>query len=149
VPVAAAGPAPDGGWRVRVEDVTSDPTSPAAGAHTVISFRSGGIATSSTRARRWRRGGLELHHLIDPRTGMPPAPVWRTVSVAAGSCADANTASTAAILRGERALAWLRDIGLPARLVRDDGRVVTVNGWPHELESGEDPRGSGGGASRG
>jgi len=50
--------------------------------------------------------------------------------VAAATCVDANTASTAAILRSERATAWLAGLGLPARLVRHDGTTVTVAGWP-------------------
>ncbi len=52
------------------------------------------------------------------------------MSVAAATCVDANTASTAAIIRGEPAAPWLDRIGLPARLVRDDGRGVTTGGWP-------------------
>jgi thiamine biosynthesis lipoprotein len=46
------------------------------------------------------------------------------------SCVAANIATTAAILRGERAIPWLEGLGLPARLVRHDGTVVTVAGWP-------------------
>jgi thiamine biosynthesis lipoprotein len=61
---------------------------------------------------------------------MPAADVWRTVSVVAGSAVDANTASTAAVVLGHEALGWLRAHGLAARLVADDGRVVTVGGWP-------------------
>jgi thiamine biosynthesis lipoprotein len=95
-----------------------------------VSIRDGGLATSSTRARRWRRDGLHLHHLIDPRTGMPPAPAWRTVTAAAGSCVDANIVSTAAIVRGDRAWPWLRRAGVPARLVTVDGEVLTSGGWP-------------------
>ena len=82
-----------------------------------MTIRDGGLATSSTAARRWRRGGDVLHHILDPRTGLPAAPVWRTVSVAAATCADANTAATAAVIRGRQALAWLASLGLPARLV--------------------------------
>jgi thiamine biosynthesis lipoprotein len=132
--IAVAGAAPEGGWRIRVEDVTGDPESPAEGPSTVVTITDGGLATSSTRARRWRRGGLDLHHLIDPRTGLPPAPAWRTVSVAAGSCVDANTVSTAAIVRGHRVWPWLREIRLPARLVTEDGQVLTAGGWPPERE---------------
>jgi len=61
--------------------------------------------------------------------------VWRTVSVAAGTCADANTASTAAIIRGEAALAWLAELGVPARLVAESGAVVTLGGWPPDQPS--------------
>jgi thiamine biosynthesis lipoprotein len=132
--VAAAGRAPDGGWRVRVEDVTGDPDAPARGPSAVVTLSDGGLATSSTRARRWRRGGLDLHHLIDPRTGLPPVPAWRTVSVAAGSCLDANTVSTATIVRGSRVWPWLRSVGLPVRLVTEDGQVLTVGGWPTDQE---------------
>lgn len=131
--IAVAGAAPAGGWGVRVEDVTSDPDLPASGPAVVVRIADGGLATSSTEARRWRRGGLELHHLVDPRTGLPPAPTWRTVSVAAGSCVDANTVSTAAVVRGEDAWPWLRRTGVPVRLVAVDGRVHTLNGWPSEV----------------
>jgi thiamine biosynthesis lipoprotein len=54
------------------------------------------------------------------------------VSVAAASCVDANTASTAAIIRGLQALDWLSNLGLPARLVDAAGTVRTVGGWPAE-----------------
>jgi thiamine biosynthesis lipoprotein len=132
--IAVAGPAPDGGWRIRVEDVTGDPEAPPAGPCTVVTIRDGGLATSSTRARRWHRDGVDLHHLLDPRTGLPPQRLWRTVSVAAGTCTDANTVSTAAIVRGTRVWPWLRRINLPARLVAEDGRVFTAGGWPQEQE---------------
>jgi thiamine biosynthesis lipoprotein len=132
--IAVAGQAPAGGWRVRVQDVTGAPEDPPAGPYAQIAIRDGGLATSSTAARRWRRGGDVLHHILDPRTGLPAEPVWRTVSVAAGSCADANAASTAAVIRGRRALGWLAQLGLPARLVDATGVVFTVAGWPAESE---------------
>jgi thiamine biosynthesis lipoprotein len=135
--IAVAGPAPSTGWRVRVQDVTGAPEDPPAGPYAQIAIRDGGLATSSTTARRWRRGGDVLHHILDPRTGLPAEPVWRTVSVAAGSCADANAASTAAVIRGRRALGWLAHLGLPARLVDATGVVFTVAGWPAESENKE------------
>jgi thiamine biosynthesis lipoprotein len=70
------------------------------------------------------------HHLIDPGTGRPVGVLWRTVSVAARSCLDANIASTAAIVRGARAARWLDSAALPSRLVRADGGVRHVAGWP-------------------
>jgi thiamine biosynthesis lipoprotein len=130
--VAVAGPAPEGGWRIRVEDVTGDPDAPPSGPCAAVTIADGGLATSSTRARRWQRGGTELHHLLDPRTGLPAAPAWRTVSVAAGSCVDANIVSTAAIVRGDAVWPWLRGLGVPIRLVSVDGRVFTTGGWPEE-----------------
>jgi len=132
--IAVAGPAPDGGWRIRVQDVTGAPGDPPAGPYALIAIRDGGLATSSTAARRWRRGGDVLHHILDPRTSLPAEPVWRTVSVAAGSCADANAASTAAVIRGRAAPGWLARLALPARLVDATGVVYTVAGWPDESE---------------
>jgi thiamine biosynthesis lipoprotein len=61
--------------------------------------------------------------------------LWRTVSVAAGSCVDANTASTAAVVAGADAPGWLAGRSLPARLVDVPGRVLTVGGWPAEARA--------------
>jgi thiamine biosynthesis lipoprotein ApbE len=127
---AVAGEPPADGWGIRVQDLTTLPGEPPAGPSQVVSIRDGGLATSSTAARRWRRGGDVLHHILDPRTARPAAPVWRTVSVAAASCADANTAATAAIIRGRQALPWLTSLRLPARLVALDGSVRTLAAWP-------------------
>lgn len=126
--LACEGPAPEGGWLVRVCD---RPGSPQPGdVEQTVRLAGGGLATSSTTVRTWRRGGVARHHLLDPRTGMPVDPVWRTVSVTAGTCVDANTASTAAVVRGASAPQWLAASGLPARLVADDGEVTAVGGWP-------------------
>ena len=130
--VSVAGTAPDEGWRIRVEDVTGDPAGPPGGHPALVTVRDGGLATSSVHARRWQRDGHELHHVVDPRTGLPPASTWRTVSVAAASCTDANTVSTAALVRGPAAVPWLRQADLPARLVGVAGEVTTVGGWPPE-----------------
>jgi thiamine biosynthesis lipoprotein len=133
--ISVAGQTPVGGWSVRVQDVTGDPNAASDGPTALIAIHKGGVATSSTVARRWQRGGDVLHHILDPRTGLPADSVWRTVSVAAGSALDANIASTAAIIRGRYALSWLTKLGLPARLVSVDGTVTTIAGWPQEVWS--------------
>jgi len=135
--IAVAGPPPAAGWRIRVQDVTGPADETPDGPYALIAIRDGGLATSSTAARRWQRGGDVLHHILDPRTGLPAEPVWRTVSVAAGSCADANAASTAAVVRGRRAPGWLTRLGLPARLVDATGAVFTVSGWPDDSEQAQ------------
>jgi thiamine biosynthesis lipoprotein len=134
--IAVGGQPPVGGWRIRVQDISGRPEDPPAGPAAVVAIHGGGLATSSTAARRWRRGGYVLHHILDPRTGLPAAPVWRTVSVAAASCTDANIASTAAIIKGRAAPAWLTGLGLPARLVDEAGQVRTIGGWPAETAGG-------------
>jgi thiamine biosynthesis lipoprotein ApbE len=132
--IAVSGPPPQHGWRIRVQDVTGNPDDDPVGPYALVAIAKGGLATSSTAARRWRRGGDVLHHILDPRTGLPAAPVWRTVSVAAGTCVDANAASTAAIVRGRDAMSWLARNLLPARLVDTKGAVFTVAGWPASEE---------------
>jgi thiamine biosynthesis lipoprotein len=125
--IATAGQAPPGGWLIRVTDDHRD-TDDRAGQ--LITIASGGLATSSLVARRWRHGGRAVHHVLDPTTGEPVDPVWRTVSVAAATCAEANIASTAALVLGARAPIWLAARRLPARLVSVEGEVVTQAGWP-------------------
>jgi thiamine biosynthesis lipoprotein len=125
--VATAGAPPAGGWIVLVaDDHAASVDAPGA----TMSVASGGLATSSTTVRRWRRGGVQLHHVIDPGTGWPAAGPWRTVTVAAASCLDANVAATAAIVLGAEAIAWLDARRLPSRLVSDDGSISYVAGWP-------------------
>ncbi|HTQ68250.1 MAG TPA: FAD:protein FMN transferase [Solirubrobacteraceae bacterium] len=125
--IAAAGDPPPGGWEIHVtDDHRSDLSAPGQ----TITIRSGGLATSSTAVRRWQHDGRAMHHIIDPATGEPVSNTWRTVSVAAGSCADANIAATAALVRAGAATAWLERLGLPARLVAPDGSVTRVAGWP-------------------
>jgi FAD:protein FMN transferase len=132
--MAAAGEPLEDGWRVRVTD---DHAAPPGAPGQTVTISSGGLATSSTTVREWTVGGRRVHHIIDPKTGEPARSCWRTVSVAAGSCLDANTASTAAIVRGPAALDWLAELGLPARLVRPDGTVETTAGWPRDDGPGE------------
>jgi len=136
--IRVAGEPPDQGWLVGIVDnhgfdgaeAADGPGRPPHDA--VVTIRDGGLATSSTKVRAWSRGTARLHHIIEPSTGMPVSSCWRTVSVVAATCVDANTASTAAIIRGERAPGWLASQRLPARLAGRGGVIVTVAGWPAE-----------------
>lgn len=130
--IAVAGEPPAGGWSVRIaEDNAARLDIPGP----TVSISAGGLATSGTSVRRWASSAGPLHHIVDPRTGRPASTHWRTVTVAASSCLDGNTASTAAIVLGERAPEWLAGLRLPARLVRYDGQTIRVAGWPAEAEA--------------
>jgi thiamine biosynthesis lipoprotein len=120
--VAVAGP---GGWPVAITETIDDP----AGAE-IVHLPYGGLATSSTAARRWIRDGVIRHHLIDPRTGEPTDGRWRTVTATGATCLAANTATTAAIVLGEAAVGWLTERQIPARLVNTSGRIVCTDRWP-------------------
>jgi thiamine biosynthesis lipoprotein len=128
--IAVAGEA-RGGWPIGL----ADDHAALPGDHMpVVSITAGGLATSSTLVRRWSTAAGERHHVIDPRTGSSAATPWRTVTVAAESCFDANTASTAALIFGSEALAWLAQRNLPGRLVHNDDSVTVVGGWPGEAK---------------
>lgn len=127
--IAVAGPGPVGGWSVRIAD---DHAAPPAEGDPTVAIATGGLATSSTSVRRWQTDRGEAHHILDPRTGLPVATPWRTVTVAAANCVDANVAATAAFVLGTEAVKRLAAARLPARLVRRDGSVTRVAGWPSE-----------------
>jgi thiamine biosynthesis lipoprotein len=134
--LAVAGPVPPAGWAVTIAVDSTGPVGPGP----VVAVRDGGLASSSTVVRSWHRGGRRFHHIIDPATGDSANEHWRLVSVAAATCVDANAASTAAIVWGERAAGRLESMRLPARLVRHDGAVVTVAGWPTDEAARSGPR---------
>src|SRR5216683_1033439 len=80
----ANGPGPNGdGWPVGFAGVT-------------VMLRDQGAATSSVRRRRW--GGV--HHLIDPRTGLPSQSGLEEVSVVAATGCDAEVVAKTALLLG-------------------------------------------------
>lgn len=121
--IRVAGPPPPAGWQVLVQD---GPDQPA----TTVSLLAGAVATSSTLARRTDPADPFSHHILDPRTGNPCQPVWRTVTAVGDTCVEANTWSTAAVVWGEAALANLDARGATARLVDAAGHVHTTGRWP-------------------
>ena len=125
--IATAGPAPRDGWQVVVQDLPDDVP------QQITLAPGAAVATSSNARRTWTQDGRPRHHLVDPRTGFPAASPWRSVTVVATTALRANTATTAAMVKGGEALAWLRSTGLPARLVSQQGALVTTGSWPREV----------------
>jgi len=102
-----------------------------------MTLRRGGLATSSVRARRWRRAGRAWHHVINPWTGRPTGGPWASVTAWGHTAVAANTASTAALVLGEDALGWLEQRCVAALLVGHDESVVRTRAWSEsDLESG-------------
>lgn len=130
--VRTVGPGPADGWSLAVTEFPygDGDTVPAA----EVCLDSGGLATSSTRVRRWRHGDIEVHHLLDPRTGQPVRGPWRTVTATGPTCVAANVATTAALVLGDEAVDWLEERRIDARLVGHDDTVVTVGSWPREVD---------------
>ncbi len=127
--VAVAGPAPTGGWAV---GIARESSTPAGLVDQVVAITHGGLASSATSVRAWKLGDRQVHHIVDPRTGDSVAPYWVLVSATGASCLEANVVTTASIVWGERALGRLAGFDQSVRLVRFDGKVFSVNGWPLE-----------------
>lgn len=127
--VAVAGPVPGAGFPVGVGESWND-EEPSE----VVGIHGGGLATSGTSARRWRVGRDEVHHVVDPATGLPADTPWCTASVAVVCCVDANAAATASLVMGQAAERWLASLGLAARLVGEDGAVTLVGDWPGPVD---------------
>lgn len=125
--VAVAGRPPAGGWAV---GIARESSTPAGGVDQVVAITHGGLASSASSARAWMAGDRQVHHILDPRTGDSAEPYWVLVSATGATCVEANVVTTAAIVWGREALEKLAGFEQSMRLVRADGQVVSVNGWP-------------------
>lgn len=101
-------------------------TLPGGGAVTVVR---GGVATSGTTKRRWRRAGTTHHHLIDPATGRPADSPWDAVTASGVTCVAADVAARAAFLAGADGPGWLDRRGIPGRFAAPDGTIVMNRAW--------------------
>ena len=120
--VAMGGRPPDGGWTILVECPVPD-----NGLVGTIAVSAGGVATSSTRSRRWWHEGAEQHHVIDPWTGAPSTTDLWSVTVVARSGWLAEAHATAALLAGSNhVLDYLDRNGLSGVAVAEDGRVMAT-----------------------
>ena len=120
---AFGGVGPDGElWRVGVEDPTGQ-----AELVLVLDLTDTGCATSSTRLRRWRSGGVPVHHLVDPRTRRPGGEGLLAVTVVDPDPAWSEVWSKSVFLAGATDVrARAEELGLAAAWVRADGTVGTT-----------------------
>jgi thiamine biosynthesis lipoprotein len=90
----------------------------------------GALATSSTTHRRWKAGGREVCHIIDPRTMEPVSSPVLSATVVAESAVDAEAGAKTAVLMGADALAWADQASWirGAMVVWHDGSVYATNG---------------------
>jgi len=125
--IASSGQPPVAGWNVGVESADGK-------VRQVIAITDQAVATSSTQLRTWATESGRAHHIVDPRTGRTAAQYWGQVSCVATTALEANAASTAALVLGAQAPAWLDANGVAARLEHLDGTAVHTAGWPIEAE---------------
>jgi thiamine biosynthesis lipoprotein len=128
--VAVHGHGAEGPWAIGVSDSLQ-----LTGHEPRISLTNGGVATSSTDTRTWKVDTQTANHVIDPRTGSFAHGDYATASVSAASCVLANAFATAALLWDDDAAFHIAQSGWSARLVRRDGTVEFVGGWPKDGSS--------------
>jgi thiamine biosynthesis lipoprotein len=134
--LAAAGPAlVDAGGDIAVSGPMADrapwpiaianPFAPEDSLGLVLLLQ-GAVATSGRDYRRWRRGGVEQHHIIDPRTGRPAQTDVLAATIVAPDGPSAEVAAKVALILGSRAgLAWLdARPTLAGLLVLQDGQIL-------------------------
>ena len=99
-----------------------------------VTLAGGGIATSGVTKRRWMQDGVQRHHLIDPRTGLPSQSELRSVSVAASTCAQAEVAAKVALILGvEAGTAFLERFELPGLMTLRDDSIRATATWPSQV----------------
>ncbi len=94
-------------WQVGIERPDTDRE-----ATLVLELKRGGLATSGDSRRFLKKNGIRYGHILNPRTGWPVVNAPRSVTVAASSCTEAGLLSTMALLQGEGAGTFLRELGV-------------------------------------
>ena len=131
--VGGPGPDDDDAWMTEIEHPID--------ASTLLRFPlvDEALVQSTTRLRRWERGGVQLHHLIDPRTGWPAETGLAAVVVTGPQAWRAEVMAKAALIAGEReGLALLARVGHDGWLVRDDATVVATADVAGDLPSAQE-----------
>lgn len=115
-------------WPIAVQD----PFAPERD-RDVVRLAEGALATSSVGGRRWQRGGLTLHHVIDPRTGTAARSDLHTVTVRAPRAVIADVAAKVVLVLGSASgAAYLLERGLSGLLISVDGREMVVGDFRRE-----------------
>lgn len=111
-------------WRIAIDHPFRDtPT-------THIALAEGAVMTSSVYSRRWQRAGRPVHHIIDPRTGIPASSDVATATVISADAAYAEAGAKVAVILGvDAGLAWLSARELPALIVDHAGVAHTNEAW--------------------
>ncbi len=122
--MAMAGTPPHdaGGWTVAVAH-----PEPTHGNLCTLLVGAGGVATSSTRSRRWIHDGRERHHQIDPRRAEQSSTDLASVTVIGRSGWLAEAHATSALLSGAHDVVdYLDRHDLSGIAVSLDGQVLAT-----------------------
>ncbi len=106
--VKAAGSKPNGEpWAVGIERPPANDTN-IGDAIKVVELKNESAATSGSFRQRFKIGGMEYSHIIDPKTGRPAGNNLLSVTVISKQCADADALATAFMAMGaEQSIAYI------------------------------------------
>jgi thiamine biosynthesis lipoprotein len=118
----------NGGWSVAVESPFAESTD-----LTTLFLNSGGIATSSTRGKRWIGTLGETHHVLHPNTATPlsesPGQLVQS-TVLASEAVWAEVFATALLVGGlEQGMPLIDQLGMAAMAVTVDGDIIESSMW--------------------
>jgi len=119
------------GWRVTISHPFDEDRNLAT-----LRLENRAVATSSITRRRWHRGGVQFHHLIDPRTALPAETDLLSVTVTADRVVPAEVwAKVALIIGSAHGLSYLESApDVEGLLVTKAGEVLQTSGLKQYFE---------------
>ena len=108
-------------WQVGI----SDPSHPEQ-AIAKIPMVSGGLASSGDYQRYFIHQGKRYSHILNPKTGWPVIGL-ASVSVWHEQCVIAGTLATIAMLKADKGIAWLQELGVPFLAITSENKEIVTN----------------------
>ena len=124
-PVAAGSP-----WRIGI----INPLDPAHN-RAIVDMVDGSVVTSGIHERRFTKGGVTYHHILDPATGMPAKTDLTSATIIAPRSMDCDGYSTTALMLGARdAIDFVESLpGIEAVLIDEVDEVWWTSGIEERL----------------
>lgn len=124
-PVAAGSP-----WRIGI----INPLDPAHN-RAIVDMVDGSVVTSGIHERRFTKGGVTYHHILDPATGMPAKTDLTSATIIAPRSMDCDGYSTTALMLGARdAIDFVESLpGIEAVLIDEADQVWWTSGIEERL----------------
>lgn len=124
-PVAAGSP-----WRIGIIN-SLDPAHNRA----IVDMADGSVVTSGIHERRFTKGGVTYHHILDPATGMPAKTDLTSATIIAPRSMDCDGYSTTALMLGARdAIDFVESLpGIEAVLIDEADEVWWTSGIEERL----------------
>ncbi|MBE6468428.1 MAG: FAD:protein FMN transferase [Coriobacteriaceae bacterium] len=119
-----------GAWRIGIVN-PRDPSHHRA----IVDIADGSVVTSGLHERRFTRGGVTYHHILDPATGMPAKTDLVSATIVSRRSIDGDGYSTAALMMGaDAARSFFEGVdGVETVLITDRDEVIWTDGLSDAL----------------